>query len=83
MLNAQGSCEAKHIGPTAQPECMTASPIRGYGTSAHQQQMNALMPDTFDDWCSARKLYKLVDIMEGKVAMQGQPAAWIEMQQAV
>ncbi len=83
MLIAQDSCKAKHTGPTAQPECMTALPLKGYGTSVHQKQLIALMPGTFDEWCSTRKLYKLVDIRTVKVVMQGKPAAWSRVQQAV
>lgn len=49
----------------------------------HQKQLNALMPGTYDEWCSTRKMYKLVDITTGRVVMQGKPAFWIWMQQAV
>ncbi len=72
-----------HWTDTAQPECMTASPVRGCETSVQQKQQNALMPGTFDEWCSTGKVYKLVDITTGEVVMQGKPAAWIGMQQAV
>ena len=58
---------SKHTRPTAQLECMRASLVKGYGTSAHQKQLNALMPGTSDEWCSTGNMYKLVDMMTGKV----------------
>lgn len=69
--------QSKHINPTAR-ECMIASLMEH-----HQKQLNALMPGTYDEWCSTRKMYKLVDITTGRVVMQGKPAFWIWMQQAV
>lgn len=83
MLKAHNSCKAKHTGPTAQPECMTALPVIGYETAVHQKQLIKLMPGTIDQWCSTRRLYKLVDTVTGEVVMQSKPAFWIWMQQAM